>query len=200
MTERYNSILRIIAKFLTQQLKEKVVQIYVDIPGLEGCTHSTPFTASCRPDIVITWNVLRKRHMWIIELTVPSEDNFFAALERKTAKYETLIQEQLTTANPRYAAVTFTHIGIGACGVIEHALLRRELTRGLKAAGVSCTRYCTLFEQISIAALRGSIKVWNHQYEDVPGPDELPPDTQVPPQLDSEQEASVVADDDVALL
>ena len=161
---RHDSILMCIASWLRKHLRDATV--WADIEDFRGAPPPAGWTKQ-RPDIQVA-RTFRKggamtNTLWVIELTVPSEANFAAAELRKSAKYEALITEYRSA----YDSVKFTHIGIGTRGVILQDT-DDEVRAGMRLCGAARTvGLAKLWEECSLAALRGSIVAWCAARQDV---------------------------------
>ena len=145
---RHNSVLSVIHSFLIDHITD--CHILADLPGF-SYTFPTHIAATDeRPDIVI-WNDV-VRSVFLIELTVPFEDNFAYAEQRKTNRYHGLVQ---LCSNNNYQAQLFT-IQVGSRGVIDLP----SLSCLANLCKPKQKNWHNLLVALSRAAISGSFLIW----------------------------------------
>lgn len=100
---RHDDILLSLYKFAASHLHREDC-ITVDLPGKNYCFPQDVTTTDSRPDLVI-WNT---KSIYLVELTVPFETGFEAAVQRKQGRYGDLLVRCATT---RTAYMTTLEIG-----------------------------------------------------------------------------------------
>ena len=110
--------------------KEREREVTVDLPGKNYCFPQDVTTTDSRPDLVI-W---KKKSIYLIELTVPFDTGFEAAVQRKQGRYGDLLA-QCATKRTAY----MTTLEIGSRGFINTKgfdIFNNHLTPSTKKAGV----------------------------------------------------------------
>jgi virulence-associated protein VapD len=155
---RHDSILN----FITSKIKSSTnsFKVFSDLPNLMEGISTIPVNVaitSLKPDIVCIDFILKK--CVILELTVPFEMNIDDAKERKTKKYEHLVND---IEDNGYEVVYFT-LEIGSRGYINK---RNEdtLKSFFKINGCN-DKICYLKNVISKIALVGSYVIFNAKYD-----------------------------------
>ena len=145
---RHDSVLSLIHSFLKSHITSYTILANLPDTNYTFPTHIALTTE--RPDIVL-WND-KTRSVILIELTIPFEDNFSDAAQRKANRYHDLLQ--LCSTN-KYKAQLYT-VQVGSRGVID-------------LPSISCIKtickprqnsWYNLLVSLSRAAIAGSFVIW----------------------------------------
>ena len=143
---RHDSVLSVIYNFIVNHIQES--RVLADLPGQSYCFPVHIAATDERPDIVI-WN---DHQCTLVELTVPFEDNFADAEERKRDRYEDLLR--LCTSNGYRAQLIM--IQVWARGVLDLPSLSR-LKQMCKPTVKDWNSFAV---SLAKAAITGSFAIW----------------------------------------
>ena len=107
-------------------------------------------TTTQRPDLVV-WNA-EKKHVLIMELTVPWEDNFEQAEERKEERYADLID----ACKDKGWETEYYHLAVGCRGYVD----RKIATLFRNRFGLQSNKVKRLIKDLQEAAEKSSLFVW----------------------------------------
>ena len=107
-------------------------------------------TTTQRPDLVV-WNA-EKKHALIMELTVPWEDNFEQAEERKEERYADLID----ACKDKGWETEYYHLAVGCRGYVD----RKIATLYRNRFGLQSNKVKRLIKDLQEAAEKSSLFVW----------------------------------------
>ena len=157
-TFRHNNILRYIVKFLVDN-SNGAIKVFSDIKGYTingGTIPASIIPTQEKPDICVV-NAL-KRHVTIIELTVPFETNISKARQRKLDRYAALVADINKT---KYIADLIC-LEVGSRGLINKDN-KSQIRQIASLVGEKRTR--SLWRDISRIALLSSYAIFNARHE-----------------------------------
>ena len=157
-TFRHNNIIRYIVKFLVDN-SNGAIEVFSDIKGYtinDGTIPSAIIPTQEKPDIYVVKSV--KRHMTIIELTVPFETNISKARQRKLDRYAALVAD----INKTKYNVDLICLEVGSRGLINKDN-KSQIRQIASLVGEKRTR--SLWRDISRIALLSSYAIFNARHE-----------------------------------